>query len=556
MGLAEEEARHFQHSAIGTEHLLLGLIREEESVAAHVLKSQGVTLERVHKAVEEAKGRGKGEVQGEIGLTPHAETAIEMAIKEADRRFPQTNQPMLGTMYVPESEAVQVLQDRKMPPRWEELGVKLEQVSKAVEEAKGRGNNMVQIQIETGMAPYANKPKTDDWHHPSFHIDTTNLLLGLLRVPESTAVKILQELGAPSLKDFSTLVYLEGTTTLQTANQGYVQRFTSPARKAWSLAHEEVRHLQDIYIGTDHLLLGLAGEGSGVAARVLTEMGVNLEKMREEVKNMSIGGGEGLAPSDIKLQPKLQDDIELASNEARRLNHRSIGTGHLLLVLARGRDGHGMEAGMLQRQGVDLDKMRTAILREMNKEEGEAEKEATLVADESSEEGLTASIASIEKDLQNRELDKAILAAYPFTIEAQHVLENARMHAKQFAQRVEPEHLLLGLAELTFKHEGTVSKALKELGIDYAEVRAVVEKRQGQGVKDRSVVLVQSALCRAYLLFAADEAEQKDGLGAPIKSEHLLLGLLREEKGIIADLLGELGTSVGAVRAKVLELQG
>jgi len=94
---------------------------------------------------------------------------------------------------------------------------------------------------------------------------------------------------------------------------------------------------------------------------------------------------------------------------------------------------------------------------------------------------------------------------------------------------------------------------LGNLGIDFARVRAAVEKRQGQSVQTASVVLVHSALCRAYLLFAADEAEQRDGQGAPIKSEHLLLGLLREEKGIIADLLGDLGTSVETVRTQLLE---
>ena len=72
-------------------------------------------------------------------------------------------------------------------------------------------------------------------------------------------------------------------------------------------------------------------------------------------------------------------------------------------------------------------------------------------------------------------------------------------------------------------------------------------------MKAASVVLVQSALCRACLLLAADEAEHRDDQGAPIKSEHLLLGLLREEKGIIADLLGDLGPNVETVRTKILE---
>ena len=559
VSLAQEEVRQFQHDAIGTEHLLLGLVREGEGSAAGVLEELGITLEKVRRAVEEMKGRGDSVVQGEIGLTPHANRAIEMAIQEADRRHPQTKYPLLGTTLLPESKAVEMLHDAKIPPRLEELGVTLEKVREAVEAAKRRGNNMVQLQIETGMAPYAHRPESGEWHHPLIHIETRHLLLGLLRVPEGAATKILQDLGAPSLKDVRTLVFLQETTTLQTGNQGYVQRFTGQARRAWRLAHEEARRLQDSYIGAQHLLLGLLSEGSSVAARVLTEMGVSLEKMRADVKNTSVGGGEGLAPDDIKLQPYLWNIIELTSNEARRLNHRSISTGHLLLVLTHSREGQGAEVGLLQSQGVDLDTMRTAIGRALATNAGTDGPE-TETAELSGEEGLYASyasIASIERGLQSRELDKTLLAVYPFTVEARFALEDARIMTRQLAHRaVGPEHLLLGLARLTFKADGPVSKVLKELGIDFAGVFAAVESRRGQDAKPEPVVLAQSALCNACLLLAADEAEGRDGQGAAIKSEHLLLGLLREEKGIIAELLGDLGTSVEAVRTKLLDAIG
>jgi len=553
LSLAQEEAQHFQHNAISTEHLLLGLVREGESVAAQVLESLNVTPEKVRKAVEEAKGHGNGIVQGEIMLSPHANMAIEMAIKEAGRRFPSpsTNPEnrLLGSIHMPESEAVKILQDEKMPPHLESLGVTLEQVRKAVEEAKGRG-----VQILFDQRSSANTPieEADRQRHPLFHIDTENLLLGLIRVPESTGVKILQSLGVPPLKDFRTLVFLEQVTTLQTTNQGYVQRFTRPARKAWSLAHEEARRLQDSYVGTHHLLLGLVSEGSGVAATILAEMAVGLDEMREKVKP-GYEQGDWNVPGDIKLQPRLKNVIELASNEARRLHHPSIGTGHLLLVLAR--HGEGIASGLLKSLGVDLDKMRAATRHVLSEQASESGQEAEAVTDEISEQGVyasNASIASIERGLQSRELDKTLLAVYPFTLEARHVLEEARLHAQGLAQ-VGPEHLLLGLASLTFRRDGPVSKVLGDLGIDFARTQAAVENRQGQGVKAASVVLVQSALCRACLLLAADEAEQRDGQGAPIKSEHLLLGLLREEKGIIADLLGDLGTSVETVRTKVGE---
>jgi ATP-dependent Clp protease ATP-binding subunit ClpC len=470
VSLALEEAQHLQHTTVGTEHLLLGLVREGESVAARVL---------------------------------------------------------------------------------EELGVTLEKVRKAVEEAKERGDSVVQLQIETGMAPFASKPENaDDWHHPLMRIDTENLLLGLLRAPESTAVQILQGLGVPPLKDIRMLMYLEYITTWQTSNQGYAQRFTGQARKAWSLAQEEARRCQDSYIGAHHLLLGLVGEGSGVAASVLAQMGVGLSEIRKEVER-TYGHGERIAPGDIKLQPNLSHVIELASNEARRLGHRSISTGHLLLVLIREEDG--LEAGILKSLGVDLDWLRRETRRALGDRASMPGQEAEAVADEMSEEGLYApyaSITSIERDLQSRELDKTLLAVYPFTLEARLVLHSAQIEAKRLAQRVGPEHLLVGLTHLTFRDDGPVSKALKEVGINFAKAQAAVENRVGRGAP--SIVLLQSTLCRAYLLLAADEAEHRDGQGVQIKSEHLLLGLLREEKGIVADLLGDLGTSVEIIRTKVL----
>lgn len=81
--LAQEEAQRLQHNYIGTEHLLLGLVREGESVAGQVLTSFGVDLEKVRRAVEDIIGRGDGIVLGEIGLTPRAKKVIELAVDEA-----------------------------------------------------------------------------------------------------------------------------------------------------------------------------------------------------------------------------------------------------------------------------------------------------------------------------------------------------------------------------------------------------------------------------------------------------------------------------------------
>jgi ATP-dependent Clp protease ATP-binding subunit ClpC len=99
LSLAQEEAQRFQHNYIGTEHLLLGLVREGEGVAAKVLARLGVDLEMVRKKVEDIIGRGDRVVLGEIGLTPRAKKVIELAVDEArllDHHYIGTEHLLLG----------------------------------------------------------------------------------------------------------------------------------------------------------------------------------------------------------------------------------------------------------------------------------------------------------------------------------------------------------------------------------------------------------------------------------------------------------------------------
>ncbi len=141
--------------------------------------------------------------------------------------------------------------------------------------------------------------------------------------------------------------------------------FTERARKAMSLAQEEAQRLQHPYIGTEHLLLGLVREGEGVAAKVLSNLGVELKEVRDAVEAI-IGRGDHVVLGEIGLTPRAKKVIELAVDEARRLNHHSIGTEHLLLGLAR--EGEGIAAGALQTLGVNLAKVREETIRVLNQQ--------------------------------------------------------------------------------------------------------------------------------------------------------------------------------------------
>jgi ATP-dependent Clp protease ATP-binding subunit ClpC len=126
-----------------------------------------------------------------------------------------------------------------------------------------------------------------------------------------------------------------------------------------SLAQEEAQRFQHNYIGTEHLLLGLVREGEGVAAKVLSNLGVDLDKVRQAVENI-IGRGDRVVFGEIGLTPRAKKVIELAVDEARRLNHHYIGTEHLLLGLVR--EGEGIAAGVLESLGVNLEKVRTETI--------------------------------------------------------------------------------------------------------------------------------------------------------------------------------------------------
>src|SRR6266699_1143165 len=135
-------------------------------------------------------------------------------------------------------------------------------------------------------------------------------------------------------------------------------KFTERARKVLQLAQEEAQRFNHNYIGTEHLLLGLVREGEGVAAKVLANLGVDLNKVRSAVEFI-IGRGDRTVTGDIGLTPRAKKVIELSVEEARRLNHNYIGTEHLLLGLVR--EGEGIAAGVLESLGVSLDKVRQQV---------------------------------------------------------------------------------------------------------------------------------------------------------------------------------------------------
>ncbi|MBK7368437.1 MAG: ATP-dependent Clp protease ATP-binding subunit [Candidatus Eisenbacteria bacterium] len=138
-------------------------------------------------------------------------------------------------------------------------------------------------------------------------------------------------------------------------------KFTERVRKVIYLAREEAARLQHDYIGTEHLLLGVIREGEGIAATVLNNLGLDLDRIRQEVENMVSASGGTMTIGEIPFTPRAKRVLELAVEEARSLGHNYVGTEHLLLGLIR--EGEGVAAKVLLELGVDRKRVREETLK-------------------------------------------------------------------------------------------------------------------------------------------------------------------------------------------------
>ena len=480
LSLAQEEAQRFQHNYIGTEHILLGLVREGEGVAAKVLSTMGVELNRVRSAVEFIIGRGDRIVLGEIGLTPRAKKVIELAVDEAQRmnhHYIGTEHLLLGLVREGEGIAAGVL---------ESLGVRLENVRRHTLAVLQQGQEAVY--------------------------------------------------GTPGI---SSETAQGGAAYSPSSSRDRFDRFTERARRVLSLSQEEAQSFQHNYIGTEHLLLGLVREGEGVAARVLGNLGVELGKVRSAVEQI-IGRGDRIVLGEIGLTPRAKKVIELAVDEARRLNHHYIGTEHLLLGLVR--EGEGIAAGVLQSLGVNLEKVRLETIRVLSMSGAshiswQADTDNIVLTDQEvsgsqDEDDFTPAPAREEGEESN--------APGVFTVRARRVLDAALEEAHRLqVSYVGTEHLLLGLLS---EEKGLASLLLRQLQVDRETIRMTVEfVIEHSGSRAIPDVIGFTPRSRKVIRHAVDEAFKLDKTF--VGTEHLLLALLLEGEGIAAGVLISLGVT-------------
>ena len=173
-----------------------------------------------------------------------------------------------------------------------------------------------------------------------------------------------------------------------------MERFTQRARRVLSLAHQEAERMRHNYIGTEHLLLGLIQEDSGVAGRVLRELGLEADRVQEMVERLT--GSGTFQGGKLDLSPGTQQVLEFAVDEARRMGHQYIGTEHLLLGLVR--YGEGVALEVLRKLGISPEQIRRQtrrVLQESNSQKvGGTEQKSTKPEAQKSKTPLVDQLAT------------------------------------------------------------------------------------------------------------------------------------------------------------------
>jgi ATP-dependent Clp protease ATP-binding subunit ClpC len=143
------------------------------------------------------------------------------------------------------------------------------------------------------------------------------------------------------------------------------QRFTEKCIRALIFAQQEAKRLGHNFVGTEQLLLGLMDEETGIAAKAIKTEGVNRSNVRSEIEKI-IGRGSGHITSQMPFTPRAKWVLELSWDEAKKLSHKHIDTGHLLLGLLR--EGDGIAVRVLENLGADLNKLRDSVMAEQRKQ--------------------------------------------------------------------------------------------------------------------------------------------------------------------------------------------
>jgi len=394
MALANQEAQRFNHEYLGTEHMLLGLVKEGSGVGANVLKDLDIDPRQLRLEVEKLVKSGPGMVTAtKLPQTPESKKAVQCAIEEArslNHNYVGTEHLLLGLLCEHDGVAAQVLMN---------LGLTFERARAKVLDVLGQG-----------VSPN-----------------------------ETTTDSVKNRIDA-----------IAGRSTDQKVQVLY-ERFTDRSRKVMALANQEAQRFNHEYIGTEHILLGLVKEGSGVGANVLKNLGIDLHKVRLEVEKFIKSGPEWVVTGKLPQTPRAKRVIEFAIVEARGLNHNYVGSEHLLLGLIE--EHEGVAAHVLMNLGLTLEQLRGAVLNLLGAGVDQDQSEAAAAAKRSG-------------------WGMGLRGKPPRTPHARRVLEFADEEAVNMKHNhVGTQHILLGLFR---DRECFAAQLLVKLGVSLEKLREEV----------------------------------------------------------------------------------
>ncbi|RZC63264.1 hypothetical protein C5167_025015 [Papaver somniferum] len=335
------------------------------------------------------------------------------------------------------------------------------------------------------------------------------------------------------------------------------ERLTEKGIKTIMLAQEEGRRLGHNFVGTEQILLGLIGEGSGIAAKVLKSMGINLKDARVEVEKF-IGKGSGFVAVEIPFTPRAKRVLELSREEARQLGHDYIGTEHFLLGLLR--EGEGVGARVLENLGADPDNIRKQVIQMVNGGSTEAVVDCAGGGSKNSKVPTSGESGTILAKLgEEGKLDLAVGWLQEIDREMQtnvkwHIQFILRAHeeAKRLGRNyIGPEQILLALIG---EKSGIAATVFRIMGINLNDARVEVEKIIGRGNGSVAIKLPIPSHAKRILEHSL-EAARKLGHNN-IGPEHLLLGLLGDGEGRVARVFENLGAAPNDIHALVIQLVG
>ena len=289
-------------------------------------------------------------------------------------------------------------------------------------------------------------------------------------------------------------------------------RFTERAQQVLVLAQEEAKRLNHNFIGTEHLLLGLAREGSGIAARALQNMTVDLNSVRQEVERIT-PKGEKVIQQGISYTPRAKRVVELAIEESQNLGHNYVGTEHLMLGLVR--EGEGIAAQVLSNMGIDLKRARKEVIQLLGGEDASGKMPE---GEKASGGPQTPTVDTFGRDLTRLAKDGKLDPVVGREKEIERVIQILSRRTKNNPCLIgEPGVGKTAIAEGLAYHiiEGKVPEILRDKRVVTLELAAVVAGTKYRGeFEERLRKLVNELRQAGNVLVFIDELHTLIGAGA------------------------------------------